>query len=98
MEYRRLGRSGLKLSALSYGSWVTFGYQVTDDAVAAVILPDREAMVTALAEVVANALEAAMNSLYLSFFTAAATFLLLSTGSTMTRGSSNSFSASASRL
>ena len=28
MEYRRLGRSGLKLSALSYGSWVTFGYQV----------------------------------------------------------------------
>ena len=31
MEYRRLGRSGLKLSALSYGSWVTFG-TVLDDA------------------------------------------------------------------
>jgi voltage-dependent potassium channel beta subunit len=28
MEYRRLGRSGLKLSALSYGAWVTFGRQV----------------------------------------------------------------------
>lgn len=28
MEYRRLGRSGLKVSALSFGSWVTFGKQV----------------------------------------------------------------------
>lgn len=28
MQYRRLGRSGLKLSALSYGAWVTFGRQV----------------------------------------------------------------------
>ncbi len=28
MEYRRLGRSGLKLSALSYGSWLTFGNQL----------------------------------------------------------------------
>lgn len=28
MEYRRLGRSGLKVSALSLGSWVTFGKQV----------------------------------------------------------------------
>lgn len=27
MTYRRLGRSGLKLSTLSYGSWVTFGSQ-----------------------------------------------------------------------
>ena len=25
MEYRRLGRSGLKVSVLSFGSWVTFG-------------------------------------------------------------------------
>jgi voltage-dependent potassium channel beta subunit len=25
MEYRRLGRSGLRVSVLSYGSWVTFG-------------------------------------------------------------------------
>lgn len=28
MKYRFLGRSGLKVSALSYGSWVTFGDQV----------------------------------------------------------------------
>ena len=27
MEYRRLGGSGLKLSALSFGSWVTFSFQ-----------------------------------------------------------------------
>ncbi len=33
MEYRRLGKSGLKVSALSFGSWVTFGKQVdTGDA------------------------------------------------------------------
>ena len=28
MEYRRLGTSGLKVSALSLGSWVTFGKQL----------------------------------------------------------------------
>eukprot|EP00894_Picocystis_sp_ML_P003426 jgi/Pico_ML_1/53943/g4399.t1 len=28
MEYRHLGRSGLQVSALSYGAWVTFGEQV----------------------------------------------------------------------
>jgi voltage-dependent potassium channel beta subunit len=28
MEYRRLGGSGLKVSALSYGSWVTFSFQL----------------------------------------------------------------------
>ena len=32
MEYRRLGKSGLKVSALSFGSWVTFGNQVDIDA------------------------------------------------------------------
>ncbi|MFL5753322.1 MAG: potassium channel beta subunit family protein [Bacteroidia bacterium] len=31
MEYRRLGRSGLLVSELSFGSWVTFGSQVGDD-------------------------------------------------------------------
>ena len=30
MEYRRLGRSGLQLSILSYGSWVTFHKQIDD--------------------------------------------------------------------
>ena len=28
MPYRRLGRSGLKVSALSFGSWVSFGAQL----------------------------------------------------------------------
>jgi voltage-dependent potassium channel beta subunit len=28
MEYRRLGRAGVKVSVLSFGSWVTFGPQV----------------------------------------------------------------------
>ncbi len=31
MEYRRLGSSGLKLSEVSLGSWVTFGKQVDQD-------------------------------------------------------------------
>ena len=30
MEYRRLGRSGLQLSLLSFGSWVTFHKQIDD--------------------------------------------------------------------
>ena len=31
MEYRRLGRSGLKVSEFSFGAWVTFGKQVGED-------------------------------------------------------------------
>ncbi len=31
MEYRRLGKSGLKVSELSFGSWVTFGNQIGDN-------------------------------------------------------------------
>ncbi|WP_315818714.1 aldo/keto reductase [Paraflavitalea speifideaquila] len=31
MEYRKLGRSGLELSVLSFGSWVTFHKQVDDN-------------------------------------------------------------------
>ncbi|MEO7444384.1 MAG: aldo/keto reductase [Ferruginibacter sp.] len=30
MEYRRLGRSGLQVSALSFGSWVSFSKQIDD--------------------------------------------------------------------
>ena len=30
MNYRRLGRSGLKVSELSFGSWVTYGNQMDD--------------------------------------------------------------------
>ena len=32
MEYRRMGKTGLQLSVLSYGSWVTFSKQVDDSA------------------------------------------------------------------
>jgi len=32
MEYRRMGKTGLQLSALSFGSWVTFAKQIDDDA------------------------------------------------------------------
>lgn len=37
MEYRHLGRSGLKVSALSFGSWVTFSFQA-DEAQAVALL------------------------------------------------------------
>jgi voltage-dependent potassium channel beta subunit len=35
MEYRSLGRSGLKISALSFGAWVTFSDQIGEDIAAA---------------------------------------------------------------
>lgn len=31
MQYRRLGQTGLQVSALSFGAWVTFGQQIGDD-------------------------------------------------------------------
>ena len=31
MEYKRLGKSGLQVSALSFGSWVTFGKQINNN-------------------------------------------------------------------
>jgi aryl-alcohol dehydrogenase-like predicted oxidoreductase len=30
MEYRKMGKTGLQLSALSFGSWVTFHKQIDD--------------------------------------------------------------------
>ena len=30
MEYRRLGKSGLKVSVLSFGSWISFSKQIDD--------------------------------------------------------------------
>ncbi len=30
MEYRRLGKSGLKVSVFSFGSWVTFSNQLKE--------------------------------------------------------------------
>src|SRR5690348_10030687 len=32
MEFRHLGRSGLKISEITYGNWITHGSQVEDDA------------------------------------------------------------------
>jgi aryl-alcohol dehydrogenase-like predicted oxidoreductase len=31
MEYRRLGKSGLPISELSFGSWITFGNQIENN-------------------------------------------------------------------
>lgn len=31
MEYRKLGNSGLQISALSFGTWLTFGKQIAND-------------------------------------------------------------------
>src|SRR4030066_189380 len=30
MEYRFLGKSGIKISALSFGTWITFGQQISE--------------------------------------------------------------------
>src|SRR5216684_8215319 len=32
MEHRHLGRSGLKVSEIAYGNWITHGSQVEEDA------------------------------------------------------------------
>ena len=32
MEYRHLGRSGLKISEIAYGNWITHGSQVEEEA------------------------------------------------------------------
>ncbi|MFJ6899985.1 aldo/keto reductase [Streptomyces hokutonensis] len=37
MEYRRLGRSGLKVSEIAYGNWLTHGSQVEEDAARACV-------------------------------------------------------------
>jgi aryl-alcohol dehydrogenase-like predicted oxidoreductase len=38
MEYRRLGKSGLKVSRIALGGWTTFGGSVTDEALAESII------------------------------------------------------------
>ncbi|MFT5289436.1 MAG: voltage-dependent potassium channel beta subunit [Planctomycetota bacterium] len=37
MEYRRLGRSGVRVSAISIGGWLTFGGSIEDDATASIL-------------------------------------------------------------
>jgi aryl-alcohol dehydrogenase-like predicted oxidoreductase len=46
MEFRFLGRSGLKVSAISYGNWITHGSQVEDDAATACVHAALEAGIT----------------------------------------------------
>ncbi len=43
MKYRKLGKSGLKVSALSLGSWLTFGNQISDDVAEALMVHAYEA-------------------------------------------------------
>jgi len=43
MEYRKLGKSGLKVSALSLGSWLTFGNQISDEVAEALMVHAYEA-------------------------------------------------------
>jgi voltage-dependent potassium channel beta subunit len=38
MNYRRLGKAGVKVSELSLGSWVTFGDQISDDVAEALMV------------------------------------------------------------
>jgi voltage-dependent potassium channel beta subunit len=56
MEYKNLGRSGLKVSRLSLGSWVTFGNQISDDVAEALMVKAYDAGVNFFdnAEVYAN--------------------------------------------
>jgi aryl-alcohol dehydrogenase-like predicted oxidoreductase len=37
MEFRHLGRSGLKISEISYGNWLTHGSQVEEEAALACV-------------------------------------------------------------
>ena len=46
MEYRRLGRSGLKVSEISYGNWLTHGSQVEADAAHACVKEALEVGIT----------------------------------------------------
>ena len=43
MRYRRLGRSGLQVSELSIGSWVTYGNQVDGEAAIETLSAARDA-------------------------------------------------------
>ena len=56
MNYRRLGKSGLQVSELSLGSWITFGNQIGDDVAEALMIKAYDAGVNFFdnAEVYAN--------------------------------------------
>ncbi|WP_433127008.1 aldo/keto reductase family protein [Micromonospora sp. CA-240977] len=46
MEYRQLGRSGLRVSAVAYGNWVTHGNQLDDDTAGACVAAALDAGIT----------------------------------------------------
>ncbi|SDC49732.1 aldo/keto reductase family protein [Actinokineospora iranica] len=56
MEFRRLGRSGLNVSEISYGNWITHGSQVEEDAAHACVRAALDAGITTFdtADVYAN--------------------------------------------
>ena len=56
MEFRRLGRSGLSVSEISYGNWLTHGSQVEEDAAHACVRAALDAGITTFdtADVYAN--------------------------------------------
>ncbi|WP_191303169.1 aldo/keto reductase family protein [Lentzea cavernae] len=56
MEFRRLGRSGLNISAITYGNWLTHGSQIEEDAATACVRAALDAGVSSYdtADVYAN--------------------------------------------
>ena len=46
MEYRHLGRAGVRVSTISLGSWLTYGASVGEDAAAACIRTGARLLVT----------------------------------------------------
>src|SRR3954463_11822370 len=46
MEFRHLGRSGLVVSEIAYGNWITHGSQVEEDAAAACVRAALDAGIT----------------------------------------------------
>jgi aryl-alcohol dehydrogenase-like predicted oxidoreductase len=56
MEFRRLGRSGLTVSEISYGNWITHGSQVEEDAALACVKAAQDEGITTFdtADVYAN--------------------------------------------
>ena len=46
MEFRHLGHSGLKVSAISYGNWITHGSQVEADQATACVRAALDACIT----------------------------------------------------
>ncbi len=46
MEYRHLGKSGLKVSEIAYGNWITHGSQVAEDAAIACVRAALDAGIT----------------------------------------------------